>query len=100
MASRAICTSLERMHHVMEHRRQFFSIAAAAALALVGSLSAVTAEVSDQGPDNFSAQQQRARATETRRAGTAVPAGETRFIPNEVIIEVEGAPSQDAVEAL
>jgi subtilisin family serine protease len=29
-----------------------------------------------------------------------IPAGETRFVPNEVVIEVDGSPSQDAVEAL
>jgi subtilisin family serine protease len=63
-------------------------------------MSAVGAQTAGQRSDEMSAQQQRSRATENRRVGNALPPGETRFIANEVVIEVDGAPSQDAVEAL
>lgn len=76
---------------------------AVAALLLAGSFSLVRAEMEPLQSDEISSQQQRAtRAGDQRnqRLGNALAAGEKRFISNEVIIEVDGAPSQDAVEAL
>jgi subtilisin family serine protease len=81
--------------------RHFLLATAVAALALAGSFSVAGAQTAGQRSDEITAQQQRSnRTTENRRAGNALPPGETRFIPNEVVIEVDGSPSQDAVEAL
>jgi len=68
------------------------------------SVAAFTSEAAAQSgngaSDELSAQQQRAAGQQGRRASNTVPPGETRFTAKEVIIEVDGAPSQDAVEAL
>jgi subtilisin family serine protease len=99
MISRISCASVpptQTMKACGAARRRFL-LAAVAAFALVGTMSAGAAEAGGQRSDELSAQQQRAAS---RRAANVVPPGETRFVPNEVVIEVDGAPSQDAVEAL
>lgn len=99
MASRISFAPLPPVHTMKPcgAARRRFLLAAAAAFAFVGSMGTVGAEVAGQRSDELSAQQQRAA---NRPVGNVVPPGETRFVPNEVVIEVAGAPSQDAVEAL
>lgn len=106
MASRKTCSPTGRIHSLQmpcgaTPCRHFLLATVIAALAVAGSLSAAGAETAGQRSDELSAQQQRStRAAENRRAANTIPPGETRFVPNEVVIEVDGAPSQDAVEAL
>ncbi len=55
------------------------------------------------GPPNYIPPQQRfsAPATPFRRVGTGVPpSGEQRYVPDEVVIELDGNPSQQATAAL
>jgi subtilisin family serine protease len=106
MASHASCsptgqTDAPRLAFRAKPRCNLLIAAGIAALSLAASAPAMAADTGAHSPDEFSAQQQRSvPAEQNRRFGSTLPAGETRFIPNEVIIEVDGAPSQTTVEAL
>ena len=106
MASHASCSPAGQIYAIRMAfgampGRNLLLAAGIAAVSLAGSANAT--EVVNSISDQISAQQQRSARPadqQSRRVGNAVPAGETRFIPNEVIIEVDGAPSQTTVEAL
>jgi subtilisin family serine protease len=95
-------TSVRRTPSGVLPGRHLLLAATVVAVSLVGCLKG-GADAGALQADEFSSQQQRSARSgdqQARRASNALPAGETRFVSNEVIIEVDGAPTQDAVEAL